>query len=108
MDDDFNTADAIASVFELVKFINTTADGSRSKEYLDTLYDILFKLTDVLGIIIDKKEEMLDADIEAMIEKRQAARKERNFALADQIRDELLAKGIILEDTREGVKWKKA
>ena len=55
-----------------------------------------------------KKEEMLDADIEAMIEKRQAARKERNFALADQIRDELLAKGIILEDTREGVKWKKA
>ena len=65
-------------------------------------------MTDVLGIIIDKKEEMLDEEIEAMIEKRQAARKERNFALADQIRDELLAKGIILEDTREGVKWKKA
>ena len=108
MDDDFNTADAVASVFELVKFINTTADGNRSKEYLDTLYDILFKLTDVLGIIIDKKEEMLDDEIEAMIEKRQAARKERNFALADQIRDELLAKGIILEDIREGVKWKKA
>ncbi|HJC33859.1 MAG TPA: cysteine--tRNA ligase [Candidatus Mediterraneibacter faecipullorum] len=108
MDDDFNTADAVASVFELVKYINTTADGNRSKEYLDTLYDILFKLTDVLGIIIDKKEEMLDDEIEAMIEKRQAARKERNFALADQIRDELLAKGIILEDTREGVKWKKA
>ena len=108
MDDDFNTADAIASVFELVKYINTTADGNRSKEYLDTLYDILFKLTDVLGIIIDKKEEMLDDEIEAMIEKRKAARKERNFALADQIRDELLAKGIILEDTREGVKWKKA
>lgn len=108
MDDDFNTADAVASVFELVKFINTTVDGNRSKEYLDTLYNILFKLTDVLGIIIDKKEEMLDEEIEAMIEKRQAARKERNFALADQIRDELLAKGIILEDTREGVKWKKA
>ena len=108
MDDDFNTADAVASVFELVKFVNTTADGNRSKEYLDTLYNILFKLTDVLGIIIDKKEEMLDEEIEAMIEKRQAARKERNFALADQIRDELLAKGIILEDTREGVKWKKA
>ena len=108
MDDDFNTADAVASVFELVKFVNTTADGNRSKEYLDTLYNILFKLTDVLGIIIDKKEEMLDDEIEAMIEKRQAARKERNFALADQIRDELLAKGIILEDTREGVKWKKA
>lgn len=108
MDDDFNTADAIASVFELVKFINTTADGSRSKEYLDGLYEKLFRLTDVLGIIVEKKEEMLDEEIEALIEKRQAARKERNFALADQIRDELLAKGIILEDTREGVKWKKA
>ena len=107
MDDDFNTADAIAAVFELVKYINTTADGTRSKEYLDSLYKRLESLTDVLGIIIEKKEEMLDEEIEAMIEKRQAARKERNFALADQIRDELLAKGIILEDTREGVKWKK-
>ena len=108
MDDDFNTADAIASVFDLVKYINTTADGSRSKEYLDSLYARLETLTGVLGIIIDREEEMLDEEIEAMIEKRQAARKERNFALADQIRDELLAKGIILEDTREGVKWKKA
>ena len=108
MDDDFNTADAIAAVFDLVKYINTTANGSRSREYLDSLYARLQTLTDVLGIIVDKEEEMLDADIEAMIEKRQAARKERNFALADQIRDELLAKGIILEDTREGVKWKKA
>ena len=108
MDDDFNTADAIAAVFDFVKYINTTADGSRSKEFLDSLYARLQTLTDVLGIIIDKKEDILDADIEAMIEKRQAARKERNFALADQIRDELLAKGIILEDTREGVKWKKA
>ena len=108
MDDDFNTADAIASVFELVKYINTSADGNRSKEYLDSLYERLFKLTDVLGIIIERKEEMLDEEIEAMIEKRQAARRERNFALADQIRDELLQKGIILEDTREGVKWKKA
>ena len=108
MDDDFNTADAIAAVFDLVKYINTTADGTRSKEYLDSLYDRLYKLTDVLGIIIDKKEEILDEDIEALIEKRQAARKEKNFALADQIRDELLSKGIILEDTREGVKWKKA
>ena len=108
MDDDFNTADAIASVFELVKFINTTADGSSTKEYLDSLYEKLFRLTDVLGIIIEKKEEMLDGEIEELIAKRQAARKEKNFALADQIRDELLAKGIILEDTREGVKWKRA
>ena len=108
MDDDFNTADAIAAVFDLVKYINTTSDGSRSKEYLESLFARLQTLTDVLGIIIEKEEEMLDADIEAMIEKRQAARKARDFALADQIRDELLAKGIILEDTREGVKWKKA
>ena len=108
MDDDFNTADAIAAVFDLVKYINTTADGARSGEYLDSLYARLRTLTDVLGIIIDKDEEIIDEEIEAMIEKRQAARKERNFALADQIRDELLAKGIILEDTREGVKWKKA
>ena len=108
MDDDFNTADAIAAVFDLVKYINTTADGSRSREYLDSLYARLQTLTDVLGIIVDKEEEMLDEDIETMIEKRQAARKARNFAQDDQIRDELLAKGIILEDTREGVKWKKA
>lgn len=108
MDDDFNTADALAAVFDLVKYINTTADGTRSKEYLDSLHDRLYQLTDVLGIIIDRQEEILDDEIEEMIEKRQAARKERNFALADQIRDELLAKGIILEDTREGVKWKKA
>ena len=108
MDDDFNTADALAAVFDLVKYINTTADGTRSEEYLDSLHDRLYQLTDVLGIIIDRQEEILDDEIEEMIEKRQAARKGRNFALADQIRDELLAKGIILEDTREGVKWKKA
>ncbi len=108
MDDDFNTADALAAVFDLVKYINTTADGTRSEEYLDSLHDRLYQLTDVLGIIIDRQEEILDDEIEEMIEKRQAARKEINFALADQIRDELLAKGIILEDTREGVKWKKA
>lgn len=108
MDDDFNTADAIAAIFDLVKYINTTADGEKSREFLDSLYSQLGRLTDVLGIIIDKKEEILDADIEALIAKRQAARKEKNFALADQIRDELLEKGIILEDTREGVKWKRA
>ena len=66
------------------------------------------KLCDVMGIIADKKEEMLDGDIEEMIARRQQARKEKNFALADQIRGELLEKGIILEDTREGVKWKRA
>ena len=108
MDDDFNTADAIAAVFEYVKFINTNTGTDNSKEYLEKLYSRLAELTDVLGIIIDRKEEMLDADIEALIEERQAARKEKNFARADAIREELLEKGIILEDTREGVKWKRA
>ena len=108
MEDDFNTADAIASVFELVKFANTTANGESSKEYLQGLLDLLVKLTDVLGIIVEKEEELLAEDIEKLIEERQAARKEKNFQRADEIRNELLEKGIILEDTREGVKWKKA
>ena len=75
---------------------------------MQTLYDLIVKLSDVLGLIVEKEEEMLAEDIEALIEERQAARKERNFQRADEIRDELLKKGIILEDTREGVKWKKA
>lgn len=108
MDDDFNTADAIAAIFDLVKYANTTANGDSSKAYVTALYELIVKLVDVLGIVVEKKEELLDADIEALIQERQAARKERNFARADEIRDELLAKGIILEDTREGVKWKRA
>ena len=108
MDDDFNTADAIAAVFDYVKYINTNVGQDSSKEFLERLYGRLSTLTDVLGIIVDRKEEMLDADIAALIEERQAARKEKNFARADAIREELLAKGIILEDTREGVKWKRA
>ncbi len=108
MEDDFNTADAIAAVFDLVKFANTTADAAGSKEYLGALYDLLVKLTDVLGLIVEKKEEILDEEIEALIEERQAARKAKNFARADEIRGELAAKGIVLLDTREGVKWKKA
>jgi len=108
MDDDFNTADAIAAVFDLVKYANTTANGESSEEYLQGIYDLIVKLTDVLGIVVEKKTELLDGDIDALIQERQNARKERNFARADEIRDELLAKGIILEDTREGVKWKRA
>ena len=107
MDDDFNTADAIAAIFDFVKFINTNASGNSSKEYLGKLHERLAELSNVLGIIVDKKEEMLDAEIEKMIEERQAARKNRDFARADQIRADLLAKGIVLEDTREGVKWKR-
>ena len=108
MDDDFNTADAIAAIFDLVKYANTTATAESSKEYLQSLLDRIVKLGDVLGLILDKKEELLDADIEKLIEERQAARKEKNFARADEIRDELAAKGIVLLDTREGVKWKRA
>ncbi len=108
MEDDFNTADAIAAIFDLVKYANTTATAEGSKEYAKALYDLLVKLTDVLGLIVDKKEEILDDEIEALIAERQAARKEKNFARADEIRDELAAKGIVLLDTREGVKWKKA
>ncbi len=108
MEDDFNTADAIAAIFDLVKYANTTADENSSKEYVSNLRSLLEKLTDVLGIIVDKPEEILDEEIERMIEDRQAARKAKDFAKADAIRDELLAKGIVLEDTREGVKWKRA
>ncbi len=108
MEDDFNTADAIAAIFDLVKYANTTATTEGSREYAKALYDLLVKLTDVLGLIVDKKEEILDDEIEALIAERQAARKEKNFARADEIRDELAAKGIVLLDTREGVKWKKA
>ena len=108
MDDDFNTADAVAAIFDLVKFINSNTDAESSTEYLNELFTLLVKLTDVLGLIVDKKEEILAKDIEKLIEERQAARKAKDFARADAIRDELLAKGIILKDTREGVQWKKA
>ena len=108
MDDDFNTADAVAAIFDLVKFINSNTDAESSTEYLNELFTLLVKLTDVLGLIVDKKEEILAEDIEKLIEERQAARKAKDFARADAIRDELLAKGIILKDTREGVQWKKA
>ena len=108
MEDDANTADAVSAVFELVKFINVNSSEQNSKEYLQALYQRLETLCDVLGIIIEKKEEILDSDIEALIAERQAARKEKNFARADEIRDMLLEQGIILEDTREGVKWKRA
>ena len=108
MEDDFNTADAIAAVFDLVKFANSNTDSESSAEYLGKLFDLLVKLTDVLGLLVDKKEDILDEDIEKLIEERQAARKAKDFARADAIRDELLEKGIVLKDTREGVQWKRA
>lgn len=107
MDDDFNTADAISAIFELVKLSNSTTDESSSAEYVIYLKETIEKLCNVLGIITEKKEEILDGEIEAMIEARQQARKDKNFGLADEIRGKLLDKGIVLEDTREGVKWKR-
>ena len=108
MDDDFNTADAIAAVFELVRYANTQAAAGMSREYAAYLSKTLVTLCDILGIETEQKEELLDADIEALIEERQAARKAKNFARADEIRNQLAAQGILLEDTREGVKWRKA
>lgn len=108
MDDDFNTADAISAIFEMVKLANSTASEGSSQAWLKAVKDTIEKLCDVMGIITEKKEEMLDSEIEEMIAARQQARKEKNFALADEIRGKLLEKGIVLEDTREGVKWRRA
>ena len=108
MEDDFNTADAISAVFELIKLANSTVTEESSKVYVSWLKEELERLCEVLGIETEKKKEVLDAEIERMIEERQAARKAKNFALADEIRGRLLEMGIILEDTREGVKWKRA
>ncbi len=108
MEDDFNTADAISAVFELIKLANSTVTEESSKAYVSWLKEELERLCEVLGIETEKKKEVLDAEIERMIEERQVARKAKNFALADEIRGRLLEMGIILEDTREGVKWKRA
>ncbi len=108
MEDDCNTADAVSAVFELVKFINTNSSAEHTSAYLQKLYELLQTLCDVLGITIGQEEEILDAEIEKLIQERQDARKQKDFARADQIRDELLQKGILLKDTREGVTWKRA
>ena len=108
MDDDFNTADAISAIFELVKLANSTADENSSKAYVELLSGTIAKLCDVLGVKTERKAEVLDSEVEEMIAARQQARKEKNFALADEIRQKLLDMGIVLEDTREGVKWKRA
>ena len=108
MDDDFNTADAIAAIFDLVKFCNTNTTEDSSKAYLISLIEEIKVLADICGLNVEKKAELLDSDIEVLIAERQDARKEKNFKRADEIRNELITKGILLEDTREGVKWKRA
>ena len=106
MDDDLNTADAIAAIFELVRDINTNVVGKgSSKKLCEAAIGIFDELTDVLGLVYNRKTEELDDDIEKLIEARTQARKDKNWAEADRIRDELKAKGIVLEDTAQGVKW---
>ena len=108
MDDDFNTADASSAIFELVKFCNQNVNENSSRALAKGLYDQMDELCDVLGIVLAQEEESLDEQVEALIQERQQARKDKNFARADEIRDELTAMGIVLEDTREGVKWHRA
>lgn len=109
MDDDLNTADAISIIFELAKFMNTNISDQSSKEFVQLNLDIFNELTGVLNIANKSVEEddSLSQKVEDLIAKRAQAKKEKNFALADQIRDELAAMGIAIEDTRQGVKWKR-
>lgn len=110
MDDDFNTADGLSAVFELVREINANVVGTAaSAEYVEKASELFESLVGVLGLLYERKaDKNLDSEIEALIEERQAARKNRDFARADAIRDELKAQGIILEDTPQGVKWHRA
>lgn len=108
MDDDFNTADAVSVIFEMVKLSNTQIKETSSKEVVQKTYERLTLLCNILGIRAERKEELLNEEIERLIEERQAARKSRDFSRADEIRGLLLEKGIVLEDTREGVRWKRA
>lgn len=104
MDDDVNTADAIAAIFELVREINTQVTDSSSKAFIQDCLTLYLELTGVLGLL-NKTKGDLDSEVEALIEERQAARKAKNFARSDEIRDQLRDRGIVLEDTPQGVKW---
>lgn len=105
MEDDFNTADAVSAIFEMVRVANVEVTDSSSTELVRKAKELIVCLMNVLGIEVEPKKDDLESEIEALIEERQAARKEKNFARADEIRDILLEKGIVLKDTREGVKW---
>lgn len=106
MDDDFNTADGIAVIFDLVRDINTNISSNTCKTLIKTAYNLLMELSGVMGLL-HKDEESLEEEIERLIAQRQQARKEKNYKLADEIRDQLKEKGIVLEDTPQGVKWRR-
>lgn len=108
MEDDFNTADAISAIFEIVKAANSNLTSDNSISTIETVSNLICKLCGILGIITEEKEDLLDDEIEKLIEERQTARKNKDFARSDEIRNLLLEKGIVLEDTRDGVKWKRA
>ena len=109
MDDDLNTADALIIIFELARFMNSNVNENSTKEFANKVLDEFNELTGVLNVVNKKHEEdMLDEEIEALIQKRTDAKKNKDFKLADEIRNELLEKGIVLEDTRQGVKWRRA
>jgi len=110
MDDDFNTADGLAAIFDLVREINSNVVSKEevSREYAEKASEIFERLISVLGLLYERKSDNLDGEIEALIEERQQARKNRDFKRADEIRDSLKAQGIILEDTPQGVKWHRA
>lgn len=108
MEDDLNTADAVSAIFELSKFINTNVNETSSVEFAKMCLDKFNELTGVLNIVNKKNDDILDKDIEELIQKRADAKKNKDFKLADDIRQELLDKGIVLEDTRQGTKWKRA
>jgi cysteinyl-tRNA synthetase len=108
MDDDFNTASALAAIHDLVREINTVrASGHLLADDRGAVLEAIAKFDSVLGIFGSDETELLDADIEALIEERQCARRDRNFTRSDEIRDLLAEKGIILEDTKDGVRWKR-
>jgi cysteinyl-tRNA synthetase len=107
MDDDLNTADAIGVLFELVRAVNTAVEDKPTRTFAAVCREMIREFTDVLGLLYDKKKDDLDSQVEALIDARQAARKAKNFAEADRIRDELKDKGVEIMDTPQGVKWKK-
>ncbi|ACO85617.1 cysteine--tRNA ligase [Clostridium botulinum] len=106
MDDDFNTADAISVIFDLIRDVNTNVTIESSKELVKYTLDLIRELGSPLGILQESTKASLEEEIEKLIEERQKARKEKNWALADKIRDNLKERGIVLEDTPQGVRWK--